>query len=388
MVYPQWFVGSGRKGFECAVAIAVAAFLLLSTAQAAALEKDQDPPLPHTLPAPLPPDTLLPKINSAIQGVTHPSVKPLAAALHVGGNLEDLPPEAPRNTLQVIGDIDGDGVPEVLLKWAVPDSLLGADIAPDPNSRPLWSVYLLSWDGAHWKASRLEAAVESFTPAMVHIGPSAGRGLALVIPDTEEQTSYPEVFQIKDHAASLIWDSQSDDSRYQPLIRAKVTFQDDSGGPSEMIVTGRADPGLLHFAREGKRGFEAHVVYHWDGKALVPAKTEYSANQDYTLYRFISALHLHDYSAAYSLIVPAKFLGSDSPSLDSFRKFVQDTWPELLQDNVFQAPEVPTGSSDKHLFVLSKPDQRFVYRPVFTNDGNFLLTGLARTREALPIETQ
>jgi hypothetical protein len=39
---------------------------------------------------------------------------------------------------------------------------------------------------------------------------------------------------------------------------------------------------------------------------------------------------------------------------------------------------------DDHLFVLSKPAMRYVYHPVFSSDGKFLLTGLTRMREALP----
>jgi hypothetical protein len=53
---------------------------------------------------------------------------------------------------------------------------------------------------------------------------------------------------------------------------------------------------------------------------------------------------------------------------------------------VFEAPEPPAGAPDDHLFVLPKPDERFVYHPVFSSDGKFLLTGLTRTQEALPPE--
>jgi hypothetical protein len=395
MKYLQWGSRSWCYGLEFALrasAVALAASLSLSPTSATAQEKDQEPRLPQVLQAPLPPDTVLPKINVAIQGVTTSHLAALADALHIGGEiggkLQDEPPGAPRNSLQAIGDIDGDGIPEVLLKWSVPDEFPGADIAPDPNSRPLWSLYLISWDGVHWKASRLEPAIEHFTQALIELGPPVGRALALVIPDEGQQTSYPAVFQMKEHAASLLWDSQADDSRYQPLIGARIEFQDRSGTSSEMTVTGRADPGLLRVARDGKRGFEARTVYHWEGKEFVPAKTEYTADQDYTLYRFISALHLHDYGAAYALVVPARFLNSDSPSLDLFRKFVGENWPELLQDNVFQAPDLPAGSPDPYLFVLPKPDQRFVYHPDFSKDGKFLLTGLTRTREVLAADTQ
>ena len=40
-------------------------------------------------------------------------------------------------------------------------------------------------------------------------------------------------------------------------------------------MTGRADPGFLQVEPKGHRGFQARAVYHWDGKAFIPAKTEY-----------------------------------------------------------------------------------------------------------------
>jgi hypothetical protein len=300
--------------------------------------------------------------------------------------LEGIATGAPPNTLASVGDLDGDGVPEMLLKWAIPDILVGAEVAPAPGSRPLWSLYLLSWDGARWKASRLVTGVEDFTPILVNLGPPVGRGLAVVIHEGDSQIAYPDIFQVKDHAATLLWDAQADDSRYQPLLQGRVIFPGPADSPAEMIAMGRADPGLLQVDRRGRRGFQARAVYHWSGTAFIPVKTEYSADQDYTVYRFISALHLHDYAAAYALVVPAKFLKADSPTLEAFRHFIQDNWPEFLQDGVFEAPEPPAGAPDDHLFVLPKPDERFVYHPVFSSDGKFLLTGLTRTREALPAE--
>jgi hypothetical protein len=318
--------------------------------------------------------------------VTTQDTAALSKALHIGERLEGSAPGAPSNTLAPVGDLDGDGVPEMLLQWAIPDVAVGAEMAPAPDSRPLWGVYLLSWDGAHWKASRLVAGVEDFTPVLINLGAPVGHGLAVVIQEGDSPIAYPAIFQMKDHVATLLWDAQADDSRYAPLLQGRVDFQDRPGAPTEMIVMGRADPGLLHVERKGRRGFQARTVYHWDGKAYIPAKTEYSPDRDYTIYRFISALHLHDYRSAYALVVPAEFLKVDSPTLDAFRQFVQDNWPEFLQDEVFEAPELPAGSPDEHLFVLSKPAESFVYHPVFSRDGKFLLTGLTRTREAVPAE--
>ena len=332
------------------------------------------------------PDLFLPQITGALQGVTTRNVAALAKALHVGEKLEATAPGGPYNTLVPLPGSGQYGVPDMLLQWAIPDVNGGLEVAPAPDSPPLWAVYLLSWDGARWKASRLVPEVENFTPILVDMGPSVGRGLAVVIQEGDAEVPYPVVFQLKGHAATILWDSQADDSRFHPLLEGRVTFQDHAGAPAEMIETGRADPGLLQVEPRGHRGFQARVVYHWDGKDFVPNRPEYTLDHDYTLYRFISALHLHDYKSAYALVVPAEFLKTDSPTLDAFRHFVQDNWPEFLQDEVFQAPEMPAGSPDEHIFVLSKPDKRYVYHPVFSNDGKFLLTGLTRTQEELPAE--
>jgi hypothetical protein len=328
------------------------------------------------------PDSLLPQITAAIQGVTTPDDTALRKALHIGKRPEAAVPDAPPNAVVPVGDLDGDGVPEILLKWAIPDVAAGTEVAPAPDSRPLWGVYLLSWTGTQWKASRLLTGVEDFTPLVVNLGPPVGRGLAVVILDGNSPIPYPVIFLVKDHTAALLWDAQADDSRYQPLLQSRVSFTDHAGASAEMIVTGRADPGFLQVDRRGQRGFLARAVYHWNGTAFVPAKTEYSANPDYTVYRFISALHLHDYNSAYALVVPANFLKVDSPTLDKFRHFIQDNWPEFLQDEVFIAPEPPAGSPNEHLFVLSEPDKHFVYHPIFSSDGKYRLTGLTRTQEA------
>jgi hypothetical protein len=275
-------------------------------------------------------------------------------------------------------------VPELLLQWALPE--VAADVAPDPDSRPLWALYLLSWTGPHWKASRLLTGVEDFKPEVINPGPPVGYALAIVTLESGPQISYPAIFQVKDHAATLLWDAQADDSRYEPLLQGNVSFLDHKGSPTVMLVTGRADPGLLRVDRNGRRGFNARAFYSWSGTTFAPGRIDYTANQDYTTYRFISALHLHDYAAAYALVVPTKFLKMDSPTVDKFRQFVQDHWPEFLQDEIFSAPELPLGSPDEHLFVLSKPDKHYLYHPVFSRDGKFRLTGLRRTVETLPTE--
>jgi hypothetical protein len=201
----------------------------------------------------------------------------------------------------------------------------------------------------------------------------------------EDAIPDPVVFLVKDHAAALIWDGQGEDSRYHGYAHGQVTFRNlDKPAATGMLVTGRADPGLLTFAKDGRRGFQVSTTYRWDGQAYVPGKTEYSLNADYTLYRFISALHLHEYSVAYSLIDAKKFLQTDSPNLEVFRQFIKDSWPEFLGDQVFEAREAPPGAPDDYAFSL--PEKDYVYHPTFSSEGKFLLTGLERREETRPAE--
>ena len=358
----------------------IAVVILLLPAIAAAQE-NQEPPETEMPTAPASPDPLLPRISAALAGAATPDISVLSKVLDAWVKGEKAAPGVADIQLQPVGDLDGDGVPEALLQWAVPDASEGSEVAPAADSRPLWSLYLLSWDGAHWKASRVSAGVEEFTALSVDLGPPAGRCLA-VVPRDPDQTSYPTIFRVKDHAAVLLWDAQADDSRFEPLLQGQVTFRERAGAAAEMIVAGRADPGLLRVSPNGRRGFYARAVYRWDGKAFVPAKTEYTPNEDYTIYRFIAALHLHDYRSAYALVAPAEFLEGKPATLDAFRAYIQDHWPEFLADGVFEAPEPPAGSSDEHWFVLPQPDRRYVYHPAFSREGKFLLAGLSRVQEA------
>jgi hypothetical protein len=278
-----------------------------------------------------------------------------------------------------LGDLDGDGVSEIALKMpATGASQEDAQAQPSPVS--LRGLYLLSWDGTHWKASRLAAPAESLQFKVVRLGKSAGRGIAVVNLVGEGAAPYPAIFQLQEHEAVLLWDSQAGDNRYNAPEHGQIEFQDDPKlDQTEMIVTGRADPGLLQFQPGGHRGFSARCLYHWDGQAYVPARTEYSPGPDYSLYRFIAALHLRDFRSAYALIDPGKFLKTTAPSLEQFRQMIETNWPEFLDDQVFQAREANAGSPDALAFEL--PDKHYVYRPTLSNDGKFLLTGLERKVE-------
>jgi len=358
--------------------------VLMFTITAPAQDQEDELAPTRIAPTQTQPDTVLAQIAALIQSVRTPDIGTLSKALHIGEQQEGAAVGMPPGTLTALGDMDGDGVPEMTLKWAMPDVEATAESTPAPESHPLWGVYLLCWDGTGWKASRLASGVEDAAVHVINLGKSAGRGIAVVTLGDDPVVAYPSVFQVKDHAALLLWDGQADESRYEPLVHGRLDFRDRGDAPAEMVVTGHADPGLLKFDPRGQRGFTARATYHWDGKGYVPAKTEYSPGRDYTLYRFISALHLHDYGSAYALIAPAKFLNSASPTLDAFRQLIQDTWPEFLDDHVFEAVESNPSSAGENLFALLLPEKLYVYRPMFSSDGRFLLMNLKRTQEAPP----
>jgi hypothetical protein len=287
--------------------------------------------------------------------------------------------ESPGVELVNLGDLDGDGVPEIALKMLATGATQ-EDAQAQASPVSFRGLYLLSWDGTHWKASPLATSAESFQFKVIRLGKGTGRGIGVVNLIGEGAVPYPAIFQVRDHEAALLWDSQAGDNRYNALEHGQIEFQDDPKlDQTEMIVTGRADPGLLQFEPGGQRGFNAQCVYRWDGQAYVPARTEYSPGPDYSLYRFIAALHLHDFRTAYAVIDPGKFLKTDAPSLEQFRQMMETNWPEFLDDQVFQAREASPGSPDALAFEL--PDKHYVYRPTLSQDGKFLLNGLERKLE-------
>ena len=359
--------------------------LLLSASFVCAQDQDEDVPPADVSSGEPEPDPLLDQVVALAAGVTRPDIAVLSQALHVGEKVED-DPSLPPKTLAPLGDLDGDGVPEMVLSWPLPAIERDAASAAIPGQHLLWSFYLLSWNRTSWKASSLGSAIGESTVRAINLARPLGRAIAVVT--SESPSVYPSVFQIKDHAAVLLWDSQADQSRYEPLLQGHVEFQSHGSASAEMIVSGRADPGLLEIDPNGRRGFNARAVYHWDGQAYMPVSTVFSPNQDYTLYRFISALHLHDFRSAYALIVPGQFLAAAAPTVDSFREFIRDTWPEFVGDSVFRAREAPAGSPDDYAFELSVPGKHYLYRPTFSTDGKLLLTGLTRTTEVVAAEPE
>jgi hypothetical protein len=325
-------------------------------------------------------DETLAGIQAVLQNVAVPDLGVLGQAFDTTVKKQDeASSESSAVELIELGDLDGDGVSEVAVKWRITE-------ARQPNTEgqvsalSSWGLYLLSWDGTRWKASPLAASAENLQFKVVLLGKSTGRCIAVVNVMGEEAVPYPAIFQVREHEAALLWDSQGGDNRYNALEHGQIEFQDNAKlDQTDMIVIGRADPGLLHFEPGGHRGFSARCVYHWDGQAYVPAQTEYSPGPDNTLYRFIAALHLHDFRSAYTLIDPGKFLKTDAPSLEKFRQMIEENWREFLDDQVFQAREANAGSPEALAFEL--PEKHYVYLPTLSNDGRFLLIGLGRKVE-------
>ncbi len=320
------------------------------------------------------------RIRAALENVSNADLVTLGQAFDTTvkkpeeGSSEDSPLE-----LIELGDLDGDGVPEVALK-----SLASGSGQEDSQAQttPLSSkeLFLLSWDGSHWKLSTLSPPADNLQFQVVRLGKSAGHCIAVINKVGEAAAPYPMIYQVREHEATVLWDSQAGDSRYNALARGQIDFRENARlDQTDMIETGRADPGLLEFDPAGNRGFNAQCVYHWDGQSYTPGPTEYSPGPDHNLYLFIAALHLRDFHSAYALIDPGKFLQTEAPSLEQFRHTVEAKWPEFLDDQVFQAREAEAGSQDEFAFEL--PDKHYVYRPKLSHDGKFLLTGLERKVE-------
>lgn len=329
------------------------------------------------------------EVQAAVGVVATPDPQALAKALgvklYLGGSQAE---ESETNTLESLGDLNGDGIPEMALRWTglsrpvpevakEPKAGRGQEEGEQPGSLPVWIVFLLAWDGARWNVTCLTETTSQFTVQVEPLLGRSAREVVVLVMSGASAQPYPVVFQFKNHAAALLWDSRADESRYQGYAHGKVEFQDENGdGILELVSSGRADPGLLIFPPEGRRGFKARAVYKWDGKAYVPGKTEYSANQDYTLYRFISALHLRDFRSAYALVDPAKFLGTNEPSLEAFRKQIESSWAEFLDDHIFEARDAGQSAPNDFAFELKLKNKLYTYYPSFS--AEYLLTGLER----------
>jgi hypothetical protein len=322
-------------------------------------------------------DSDLAQVQAELKAVHQPDAQAVAKALGIelAANAND-PPDSTTSSLQDLGDLDGGGVPEFAFKQ-VPSAKDGA--GDGANELPAWQLILLAWDGAQWRASRIKVGFESYELKVPSSLIPGSRQVALVEYSGAKAIPYPSIYRIKDHVAVLLWDGRSDDSLYQGFVQGRIEFRNsDEGATPVLIASGRADPGLLHFPRNSPRGFDVQTVYDWDGHGFVPKRTQYQENEDYRIYKFISALHLHDYRSAYALIDPAKFLEADAPTLDMFHKKIEASWPEFQDDQIFEIPAEMTSSSGNFGFELDVEDKHYDYIPSFGPGPKFLLTGLQR----------
>jgi hypothetical protein len=314
-------------------------------------------------------------VEKALSGLRARNQRGLAQALHAVLESENSAEDDSSGAiLEPVGDLDGDGNLEYVYRWTGPIEAPAAQAtAPEEG---IWDLFLLTWDGSRWRVSELLAG-----EGLYDLHPlrrlDGSPGLAVV--EDLEQMPFPVVFRFRRHVATLAWDSRDEESRYQGFSSGEVEFRDPGpNAPLEMLVAGKADPGLVHFPRAGHRGFGIATLYTWDGKAFVPRKTVYSPGEDYTFYRFVSALHLKDFRTAYGLIVPQQFLKGEDASLEAFRKYMESTLPEFLGDNLFEVAGGSAEAESKGSFQLDLHGHLYIYHPTYSNDGKFLLTGLDR----------
>lgn len=324
------------------------------------------------------------QVQAELKAAQDTDVHTLAKALGIDLSAQgEDPADSSKSSLQELGDLDGDGISEFALKL-MPTAKRGTSEDAEANQSASWQLILLAWDGAQWRASRIKADSEPYELQLLSSLVPGSRQIALVVYSGAQAIPYPAIYQIKDHVAAVLWDGRADESLYEGFAQGRIEFRNsDEGATPVMIASGRADPGLLHFPKESTRGFDIQTTYVWDGHGYTPRRTDYQANEDYKIYQFISDLHLHDFRSAYALIDPAKFLKIDEPSLEIFRKHIEESWPEFLDDEIFEVldpqPPVPGDFS----FALVREGNTYVYRPQFGPGTKHLIVSLDRREQPL-----
>jgi hypothetical protein len=317
-------------------------------------------------------------IQKAIAGVHSPGLQLLAGALGLSsGQVGQQAFEDSSVGIEAISGLGHGGISAVAVKWEPSDH--GQSAKDEPK------LYMLSWDGVGWQASYLMEAADALTLEVLPAEENTAPLFAVVIYRGTTAVPYPVIFRLQDHHASLVWDGRSDSTSYTGYTFGSIQFEKagESNAPV-MIAAGQADPGLLMFPASQEqtgRGFQVATAYVWKNDGYVPLRTEYTHNQDYVLYSFIAALHLHDFKTAYSLVDPAQFLNTKKPTLELFRETVRNEWPEFIDDRIFEVPVAarPEIDPEDHVFILRLGDGRMNgYRPTFTAGPEYRLTGLER----------
>ncbi|HXH49394.1 MAG TPA: hypothetical protein VNM47_08615 [Terriglobia bacterium] len=317
-------------------------------------------------------------IQKAIAGVHSPGLQLLAGALGLSsGQVGQQAFEDSTDGMEPISGLGHGAISAVAVKWQPVGQRQPAKDEP--------KLFLLSWDGVDWQASYLMEAADALTVEVLATEGSAAPLFAVVIYRGATAVPYPIIFRLQDHHASLVWDGRSDSTSYAGYTFGSVQFEKaGEGNVPVMIAAGQADPGLLVFPASQEqtgRGFQVATAYVWKNDAYIPLRTEYTHNQDYVLYSFIAALHLHDFKTAYSLIDPGQFLNTKKPTLELFRETIRNVWPEFIDDHIFEIPVAarPEIDPEDHIFILRLGDGRMNgYRPTFTAGPDYRLTGLKR----------
>ncbi len=318
-------------------------------------------------------------IQKAVEGVQSSTLQALGKALGMSqAQIGQQAFEDSDKGMEVVNGLNVGEARAVAVKWrpAPQRQDSPADIGP--------SLYLLSWDGKAWQPSYLTTAKDALTLEVLPSAEGSGTLFAVVIYRGVTAVPYPVVFRFEGHHALLAWDGRSDAASYTGYDYGSIQFEKAAGSDMPvMIAAGRADPGLLIFpvsSDKAGRGFQAATLYVWKNDAYVPLRTEYTENRDYILYRFIAALHLHDFKTAYSLVDPGLFLKSKKPSLSLFRERMQNAWPEFLDDRIFEVPANSQMEREGYDFILRLKGGRIdVYHPDFTAGPDYRLSGLERT---------
>ncbi|HEX5411941.1 MAG TPA: hypothetical protein VFZ27_08775 [Terriglobia bacterium] len=318
------------------------------------------------------------EIQKAIAGVRSPDLQALVSALGLtSAQVGQQAFEDSAGGLEAISALGHGGTPAVAVKWQ--SAIEGQSSEGEPK------LYLLCWSGEGWQASYLMEAAEALT-----LEPLPGQGggpaplFAVILYRGVTAVPYPVIFRLQEYHASLVWDGRSDAASYTAYDFGSIQFEKAGGGNVPvMVAAGQADPGLLMFPASQEqtgRGFQAVTAYVWKNDAYVPYRTEYTHNRDYVLYRFIAALHLHDFKTAYSLIDPAQFLKTKQPTLELFRQRIQKVWPEFVDDRIFEVPARHGVDPEKNAFILRLGEGRInSYEPTFTAGPSYRLTGLERS---------